>query len=72
MSGSDEKLGQVTQALSAPVMTFKSIKTLKDVFKLASNDIIAMINVKLMKMGGIFQSLHVNSVAKSVIVEDKC
>jgi len=65
----DERLGQVTQAVSIPVMADESIKTLKDAFRLASNDVIDMINIKLMKMGGIFQSLHVNSVAKAAGIE---
>jgi L-alanine-DL-glutamate epimerase-like enolase superfamily enzyme len=65
----EEKLGQVTDNVHIPVMADESIKTLKDVFRLAQNDRIDMVNIKLMKVGGILEGMHINSVAKSANLE---
>lgn len=65
----DRRLGRVTQAVAIPVMADESIKTLQDAFRLASNDLIDMINIKLMKVGGIMEALHINSVARSANLE---
>tara|TARA_R110001632_G_scaffold67326_4_gene158149 strand:+ start:2194 stop:3255 length:1062 start_codon:yes stop_codon:yes gene_type:complete len=67
--GMDELLGQVTQGTDIPVMADESIKTLKDTFRLAQNERVDMVNIKLMKVGGIQEATHINSVAKSAGLE---
>jgi len=65
----EERLGQVTDQVDIPVMADESLKTLTDVFRLARNERVNMVNIKLMKVGGILEGMHINSVAKSAGLE---
>lgn len=67
--GADERMGQVTNKVSIPVMADESLKTLADAFRLAQNERVNMINIKLQKVGGIMEGLHINSVAKAAKLE---
>lgn len=50
-------------------MADESLKTLEDAFRLAQNQKIDMLNIKLMKVGGILEASHINSVAKSANIK---
>lgn len=62
-------IGEVTGLGSVPVMADESLKTLSDAFRLAQNKLINMVNIKLMKVGGIYKAMHINSVARSAKIE---
>ena len=64
-SSAGEMLGEVTSKVPVPVMADESLLSLKDVFHLTSNNWTDMINIKLMKTGGITEAMHINSVAKA-------
>jgi L-alanine-DL-glutamate epimerase-like enolase superfamily enzyme len=64
-----KELGGVTRNASIPIMADESIMSLKDVFKLAKGDLVDMVNIKLMKAGGIYEALMINSVARSAGIE---
>jgi L-alanine-DL-glutamate epimerase-like enolase superfamily enzyme len=60
-----EQLAQVSREASIPVMADESLLSLKDVFRLSKDHITDLINIKLMKTGGILEGMHINSVAKA-------
>ncbi|MBY5956682.1 dipeptide epimerase [Membranicola marinus] len=66
---SSKTLGKVTKGVDIPVMADESLKTLSDAFYLAQNEHVDMVNIKLMKVGGILEGMHINSVAKSAGLE---
>ena len=64
-----KKLGKVTNSVETPVMADESIKSLLDAYHLVSNNLINMVNIKLMKVGGVLEAQHINSVAKAAGIE---
>ena len=64
-----QQLHRVTQESHLPIMADESLTNLMDVFHLTRNDAIDLVNIKLMKVGGITNSMHINSVAKAAGVE---
>ncbi|MDO9577866.1 MAG: dipeptide epimerase [Candidatus Cloacimonadales bacterium] len=68
-SKNEELLKKVTTNIHVQVMADESLMTLDDVFRLTSNECMDLINIKLMKVGGITEAVHINSVAKAAGIE---
>jgi L-Ala-D/L-Glu epimerase len=64
-----ELLKQVTRQSTIPIMADESLLSAEDALEISRNKCADMVNIKLMKTGGILEAMEVNSIVKAAGIQ---